>query len=88
MAVVAAVVAAEAAVLLLRPRAPDPPVPDPVPVEARAYFSADELRRAEDFRGGQRWLFAATLVVELAVLSAFVRRSWGRSIRSHNVWLG
>ena len=74
MAVVAAAVAAQGAVLLLRPREADPPVPEPLPVSARGYFSDAELSRAEDFRGGQRWLFGGTLVVELAVLALFVRR--------------
>ena len=74
VAVIAAVVAAEAAVLLLRPREADPPAPEPVPVEAREYFSAEELDRAEAFRSGQRWLFGASLVVELGVLVLFVRR--------------
>jgi STE24 endopeptidase len=70
VAVLAAVVAAEAAVLLLRPRPAEPPVE----VQAREYFSDAELQRAEAFRSGQRWLFGGTLVVELAVLALFVRR--------------
>ena len=74
VAVIAAVVAAEAAVLLLRPREAQPPTPAPLKVEARGYFSEAELERAEGFRSGQRWLFGGTLVVELAVLALFVRR--------------
>jgi len=74
MAVVAAAVAAQVAVLLLRPREADPPAPEPLPVSARDYFSAAELERAEAFRNGQRWLFGGILVVELGVLALFVRR--------------
>ena len=54
-AVVAALVVAEAAVLLLRPKERYPVVP----AEPRAYFSAAELERATDFRTGQLWLFGA-----------------------------
>jgi STE24 endopeptidase len=62
---VAAIVAAEAAVWLLRPR--DGVVhPDPVP--ASRYFSPRELTRAHDFRSGQRLLFFAGLALEGGVL--------------------
>ncbi len=67
---VAALVVAEAAVLLLRPR----DRPPEVQVEARAYFSATELARAKRFRDGQLWLFAGQTAVELAVLAFFVAR--------------
>ena len=57
-AVVAAIVVAEAAVLLLRPKERYPVVP----TEPRAYFSAAELERAVDFRSGQLWLYGARTV--------------------------
>jgi peptidase M48-like protein/CAAX prenyl protease-like protein len=68
-ALVTALVVAEAAVLLLRPRERYPVEQ----VEARAYFSAAELERATNFRSGQLWLYGARTVVELAVLVAAVR---------------
>jgi STE24 endopeptidase len=71
IALVAAVVVAEAAVLILRPRDLGPA---PLPVEARAYFSSDQLEKAEAFRSGQLWLYGATLVIEGAVLILLVRR--------------
>jgi STE24 endopeptidase len=64
-AAVAAVIVAEAAVWLLRPRGE---VVDPAPVSERAYFSQAQLDRANDFRDGQRLLFVGTLAVEGAVL--------------------
>ena len=71
IALVAAVVVAEAAVLVLRPRDLGPA---PLPVEARAYFSQDQLEKAETFRTGQLWLYGATLLIEGGVLVLFVRR--------------
>ena len=68
-AVIAAIVVAEAAVLLLRPKERYPVVE----VEPRAYFSTSELQRAVDFRSGQLWLFGARTAVELAVLIGAVR---------------
>jgi STE24 endopeptidase len=66
---VTALVVAEAAVLLLRPRERFPREH----VEARAYFSAGELARAKGFRNGQFVLFAGQTAVELAVLVWAVR---------------
>jgi STE24 endopeptidase len=66
---VAAIVVAEAAVLLLRPK-------EKYPVEqaeARGYFSTAELEKAERFHSGQLWLYGGRTVVELAVLVAAVR---------------
>ena len=74
MAVAAALVAAEAGVLLLRPREG---VIAPVPVKASAYFSAAELRRASDFRGPQRAIALAGLGVDGAVLVWLVARPPG-----------
>jgi STE24 endopeptidase len=71
VAVVATLVVAQAAVVLLRPREG---VIAPAPVEAAAYFSPEELRRAERFRGPQRVIGLAVLGVELAVLAWLVRR--------------
>jgi STE24 endopeptidase len=70
IAVVAALVVAEAAVLLMRPRDRI----QPLDVGPRAYFSAAQLEKAEGFRAGQLWLYGAQTVVELAVLVVFVRR--------------
>jgi STE24 endopeptidase len=68
-AVVAALVVAEAAVLLLRPKQRYP-VEE---AEARAYFSAAELERAVRFRRGQLRLFGARTAVEFAVLAGAAR---------------
>jgi STE24 endopeptidase len=70
IAVVAALVVAEAAVLLMRPR----DRVQPLDVAPRAYFSAAQLEKAEGFRTGQLWLLGAQTAVELAVLVAVVRR--------------
>jgi STE24 endopeptidase len=72
IALVAAVVVAEGAVLLLRPRDVGPA---PVPVDARAYFSPAQLEKAEDFRSGQLWLYGASLLIELGVLVVLVRKA-------------
>jgi len=68
-AIVTALVVAEAAVLLLRPKERYPVQQ----VEPREYFSAAELERATTFRSGQMWLYGARTALELAVLVAFVR---------------
>jgi STE24 endopeptidase len=68
-ALVSALVVAEAAVLLLRPK-------ERYPVEQaepRDYFSAAELERAVRFRSGQLWLLGVRSAVDLAVLAAAVR---------------
>jgi STE24 endopeptidase len=62
---VAAVIVAEAAVWVLRPRGE---TFDPAPVSEHAYFSQQQLDRASDFRDGQRLLGFGTLAVEGAVL--------------------
>lgn len=71
IALVTAVVVAEAAVGLLRPRDRGP---EPVSVQPRAYFSEAELERGDAFRRGQRWLFVAGVVVDLGLLVVLVRR--------------
>jgi STE24 endopeptidase len=79
IALVAAVVVAEVAVLVLRPRDLGP---DPLPVEARAYFSPAFLEKAEAFRTGQLWLYGAQLVIEGGVLVLLVRRPPARLRRA------
>ena len=71
IALVTALVIAEAAVFVLRPRDRGP---DPRPVEARAYFSAEQIEKAEDFRTGQLWIFVAQTAVGLGVLALLARR--------------
>jgi STE24 endopeptidase len=71
VALVTAVVVAQAAVLIMRPRDRGP---DPVPVEPRAYFSQAEIDRADDYRGPQRWIFLVQSAIGLGVLVLFVRR--------------
>ncbi len=70
IAVVAALVVAEVAVLVMRPRG----LLEPVDIAPRAYFSADQLEKAESFRNGQLWLFVAQTAVEFALLVLVVRR--------------
>jgi Zn-dependent protease with chaperone function len=71
MAVVAALVVAEAAVLLLRPREG---VIAPAPVQLSSYFSAAEVDRARDYRRPQLALYGGTLLVECALLGVLVAR--------------
>jgi STE24 endopeptidase len=66
-AAVAAVLVAEAAVWLLRPRG-EPIEPDPV--AASAYFEPEQVERAEDYRDGQRWLLLAEIAISVGVLLA------------------
>jgi STE24 endopeptidase len=77
-AVVAALVVAEAAVLLLRPR----DRLEPAPVAPQTYFSAEQIERAVDFRSGQLWLFGLRLAIELGVLVLIVRRPPARLRRA------
>ena len=74
-AIVAAVVVAELAVVLLRPRSG---VIEPAPVRTEAYFSASELQRAEDYRRPQVAIYGGVLVVELGLLALLVARPPGR----------
>jgi Zn-dependent protease with chaperone function len=71
VAVVAAFVVAEAAVLLLRPR---DGVIAPAPIDLGSYFTPDQLDRARDYRHGQLVIFGTSLVVEAALLVWLVRR--------------
>jgi STE24 endopeptidase len=61
---VAAVVVAEAAAWLLRPRG----IESPVQADENAYFSHDQLTRARDYASGQRLILVGGLVAEGAVL--------------------
>lgn len=70
IAIVAALVVAEAAVLLMRPR----DLLEPVDVAPRAYFSAAQIEKADAFRTGQLWLLGAQTALELALLVVIVRR--------------
>jgi len=70
-AVVATVVAAGVATFALRPRSG---LIEPAAVQPQAYFSAAELARASEFRGPQRVLGAAGLVVSGAVMTLLVLR--------------
>jgi STE24 endopeptidase len=71
VALVTAVVVAEAAVFAMRPRDRGP---EPLPVEPRAYFSAGQIEKAEAFRTGQLWIYLAQTAIGLGVLVAIVRR--------------
>jgi STE24 endopeptidase len=61
---VAAVVVAEAAAWLLRPRH----IEQPVHVDENAYFSHDELTKARDYASGQRLILVGGLLAEGVVL--------------------
>jgi STE24 endopeptidase len=80
LAIAAAVVVAEGAALLLRPRSG---VIAPADVKAEAYFSPDEIERAVDFRGPQLALYGLRVAIELGVLAYVVRRPprWLRRAR-------
>src|SRR5215218_815307 len=71
VAIAAAVVVAELAVVLLRPREG---LIEPAPVRAESYFSASELERARDYNGPQRGLYGAALAIQIGVLVLLVRR--------------
>jgi STE24 endopeptidase len=70
IAIVAALVIAEAAVLLMRPRG----LVEPLDVAPRAYFSATQIEKAEDFRSGQLWLLGAQTALELGLLVLIAAR--------------
>jgi Zn-dependent protease with chaperone function len=61
---VAAVVVAEAAAWLLRPR----DVIEPVHADEGAFFTQGEIERARDFRSGQRLIFVGSLAAEGVLL--------------------
>jgi STE24 endopeptidase len=71
VAIVAAVVVAEVAVVLLRPRNG---VIEPAPVRTESYFSASQLERARDYRGPQLAIYGGVLAIEVGVLGLLVAR--------------
>jgi STE24 endopeptidase len=73
-AIGAALAAAEAAVLLMRPQEG---IIDPAPVDAASYFTPAEIEHASAFRGPQRLIGLAGLAVEGAVLTWLVARPPG-----------
>jgi STE24 endopeptidase len=70
-AIAAAVVVAELAVVLLRPRGG---VIEPAPVRAESYFSASQIERARDYRRPQLAIYGGVLVVELGLLALLIAR--------------
>jgi len=71
VAIAAAVVVAEVAVLLLRPREG---VIEPAGVRAESYFSASQIDRARDYNRPQLALYGAGLVVQIGVLGLLIAR--------------
>ena len=71
VAIVVAVVVAEAAVALMWPRHG---VIEPAPVRGASYFSGTDLERARDFRRPQVLLGLAAMAVELGLLALLVAR--------------
>ena len=65
---IAALIVAEGAAWLLRPKE----VVEPVEVDEHAYFSDEQIERAEDHRSGQRLLFVGGLAAQGAVLVVLV----------------
>ena len=70
-AIVAAVIVAEVAVVLLRPRNG---VIEPARVSTESYFSAPEVQRARDYRRPQLAIYGGVLAIELGVLALLVAR--------------
>jgi len=84
VALVTAVLVAQAAVFLMRPREG---VIDPAPVSVRSYFSDQQLERAQDFRRPQFAIGVAAMLVEAGLLvflvarpPAVLTRSWRRPV--------
>jgi len=71
LAFAVAVAAAAAATLLLRPRSG---IIDPAAVDAKSYFTAFQLDRAEDFRGLQRVIATGSLVIGTGTLALLAWR--------------
>jgi STE24 endopeptidase len=70
-AIVAAVIVAEVAVVLLRPRNG---VIEPARVSTESYFSATQVQRARDYRRPQLAIYGGVLAIELGVLALLVAR--------------
>ena len=77
LAVAVAAIAAGAATILLRPRSG---IIDPAAVDAKSYFTAMQLDRAEDFRSVQRLIMAGSLVVSAGTLALLAWRPPRRAI--------
>jgi len=71
VAIAAAVVVAEVAVVLLRPREG---VIEPAVVSAESYFSASEIERARDYRRPQLALYGGVMLIQVGVLALLVAR--------------
>lgn len=71
MAIAAAVVVAEVAVVLLRPREG---LVEPAPVRAESYFSDHEIERARDYNRPQLALYGGAMTAQIAVLALLVAR--------------
>lgn len=70
-AIVAAVIVAEVAVVLLRPRSG---VIEPARVSTESYFSANQVQRARDYRRPQLAIYGGVVAIELGVLALLVAR--------------
>ncbi len=71
VAVGAAVVVAELAVVLMRPR---DGVIEPAPVSAESYFSDSQIEHARDYRRPQLALYGGVMTVELGLLALLAAR--------------
>ena len=71
LAIAVAAASAAAATLLLRPRSG---IIDPAAVDAKSYFTAFQLDRAEDFRGLQRVIATGSLVIGTGTLALLAWR--------------
>jgi STE24 endopeptidase len=71
LALLAAVAAAQVAVLLLRPRTG---LITPLPVQADEYFTPAQIERATDFRDPQLALYGLSLALQAGVLVLLIRR--------------
>ncbi len=71
MAIAAAVVVAEVAVVLMRPREGEI---EPAAVRAESYFSASDIERARAYNRPQLALYGGALVVQIGVLALLVAR--------------
>jgi hypothetical protein len=68
-AIVAAVIVAEVAVVLLRPRSG---VIEPARVSTESYFSANQVQRARDYRRPPLAIYGGVVAIELGVLALLV----------------
>ncbi|HVF79556.1 MAG TPA: M48 family metallopeptidase [Solirubrobacteraceae bacterium] len=71
VAIIAAVIVAEVAVVLLRPRNG---VIEPARVSTESYFSVSDIERARDYRRPQLAIYGGVLAIEFGVLALLVAR--------------